>query len=748
MTELVDEITAQLRGQSVSRRGFLKISGLTTGGFALAAVFPAALAADEGAPSLVGSARLNAYVQIAGDGTITIYSGTPEMGQGIKTSLPMIVAEEMGADWDDVVVVQAPEINTERYGVQSTGGSYTLYRNWDLMRQMGASAREMFLQAGAIAMELPKQELKAENSMVIHTKSDASRTFAELASLAYRQPVPEPDSLVYKGREDYTLLGTSRSQVDSLEIVTGVGDFGVDTRVKGMLYGGYVKSPSVGGRIISANIDELKGQPGIVDAYIIRGNGNVRELMDGVGLVGENTWAVFQARQKVKATWDNSDASKDSWTAFKSFAEGVEANTGPDVMIDRGDVDVAFSEADNTVVEAFYEFPYVSHLCLEPMNCTAHFRRGTAGAADHLEVWLPTQNGPRFVGVAEQLYGLGPDQLTIHIKRMGGSFGRRTSNEYVCEAIELSRRCGRPVNLTWSREDSIKHDFFRVGGFQQVRAALTPAGSVAAWEEHAIGVEQDGQGVVGSGFRSSAFPLASFPAARGSHTYREMKTLCGPWRAPWSNTHAFVTQGFIHELAVKAGRDHAELLLEMLGEPRWLVEGDIRSMHTGRAAAVIARVTREAGWGRDLPPGRGLGLAFYFCHAAHVAEIAEVSVDADRKLTLHKVWAAVDVGPIINMSGALSQVQGAIIDGYSTMIGQKITMEDGIIEQTNLDQYPVLRIGAAPDIDVHFIESDYEPTGLGEPALPPIAPAVANAIHAASGERVRKMPLVELGFSV
>lgn len=742
-----DEIVRAVRKQSrtINRRSFLKLSGLTGGGFVLASVLPGTVMAAD-TLTLVGSAEMNAYVQVSADGTITIYSGSPEMGQGIKTSLPMIVAEEMGADWDDVVVAQS-ELNTDRFGRQTTGGSYTLHLNFDLMRQMGASAREMFLNAGAISMELPKKELKAQNSRVFHSSGEF-RTFAELVAIAYKQPVPEPETLIYKGREEYNIIGTSKSQVDSAEIVTGQGDYGIDTRVPDMLYGVYAKSPSVGGKIISANLEEIKKLPGITDAYIIYGNGNVRELSDGVGIVGTSTWAVFQAQKQLKAQWDESAASNDSWTEFAEQAQGINSPTGQDLIVSKGDVDSAFADKENLVVSAFYEFPYVSHLCLEPMNCTAHYKPGKNGAADRCEVWLPTQNGPRFQGVAKKVYGLSKEQLDIHIMRMGGSFGRRSSNEYVCEAIELSKRTGGPVKLTWSREDSMRNDFFRVGGFEKLRGALNPEGKVVAWEEHCIGVQQDGESVVGSGFRGGEFPFVTTDTCRGTRTMIEMNTLCGPWRAPWSNTHAFVSQSFIHELALAAKRDHVEFLIEMLGKPRWLEPDNIRSINTGRAVEVIRLVADKAGWGREMPDGHGLGLAFYFCHAAHVAEIAEVSVDENKKLVLHKVTTAVDVGPIINMSGAISQVQGAIIDGYSTMMGQKITMERGRIQQTNLDEYPVLRIGAAPEVDVHFIQSDYKPTGLGEPALPPLAPAVCNAIFAATGERVRKMPLIEEGFSV
>ena len=730
---------------TMTRRRFLRVSGAIGGGFVLGA--PAIAFGQQATTTLVGSAELNAYVQVRDDGKILIYSGSPEMGQGIKTSLPMIVAEEMGADWDDVVVMQTPEVDTDKYGGQWTGGSYTLYLNWNLMREMGASAREMFLDAAAIAMELPRDELKADDSRVRHIHSDESRTFAELATLAARQQIPNKEDLVYKGRQDYKILGKAVSQVDSLEIVTGVGDFGIDTRVDNMLYGCYEKCPAVGGNIVSANIDAVKKLPGVVDAYIVKGNGNVRELMDGVGIVGTSTWAVHKAREKLDVVWDESKASKDSWTDFAAKAAAV-GDTGDDVKLDKGDVDTAFTDPANKVLSSFYEYPYVSHLCLEPMNCTAHYRPGREGGKDHLEVWIPTQNGPRFQSLAKDRYGLEKDQLTIHIKRMGGSFGRRTSGEYVCEAIELSKLSGRPVNLTWSREDNMRYDFLREGGFNRIRAALNSDGKIAAWEEHTVGVAPGGTPSRFTGVNPFAFPFSTMDNVRGSLTAIRMDTPVGPWRAPYSNTHAFVSQCFLNELAEAAGRDQIEMLIELMGEPRWIEDGNVRQINTGRAVGVTKLVAEKADWGRELPEGHGLGFAFYFCHAAHVAEIAEVSVDENRNVVLHKVTAAVDVGPIINMSGAISQVQGSIIDGYSTMVGQKITMENGRIEQTNLHQYPVLRIGAAPVVDVHFIQSDFDPTGLGEPALPPLAPAVANAIFAATGQRVRSMPLVDEGYSV
>ena len=726
-----------------TRRRFLKLVGLAGGGLAIGTH----LNVFGETATIVGSAELNAYVQINEDGSVLIYSGAPEMGQGIKTSLPMIVAEEMGANWADVRVLQTPEVNTEKYGGQWTGGSYTLHLNWDLMREMGATAREMLLSAAAKQMELPKNELRAENSRVVHNRTQEFRTFKELASLASRQPVPKKETLVFKKQEDYSILGTSKSQVDSYEIVTGTGDYGIDTRIDSMLYG-YVRTcERVGGKIISANLDEIRRQPGVVGVWILKSKPQIQGSADGVGIVGTSTWAVMKASRKVEAIWDYSAASSDSWKDFVSFAKGG-GNENADVKLERGGVDKVFDDDQNTVIESFFEYPYLSHLCLEPMNCTADFRRGNGGASSHLEVWLPTQNGPRFQKLAKEVYGLNKEQLTINIKRMGGSFGRRNSNEYVDEAVELSRLSGRPVKVTWTREDSIRRDFFREGGFNRIRGAFDAQGQLVGWEENTLGVAPGGKNSRFSGPNPRAFPLSVLGNVRASLIPYKMDTPVGPWRAPYSNVHAFSSQCFIHELATAAGRDHLDFLLEMFGDPRWLKQGDIRSLNTERAVGVIKRVAQEGKWGKPMGLREGQGLAFYFCHAAHVAELAEVSVDSANRVTLRKVTVVADVGPIINRSGAVSQIQGAVIDGYSAMVGQKITMENGVIAETNLDSYPVLRIDAAPEVDVFFIESDHAPTGLGEPGLPPLAPAVANAIFSATGRRIRKMPLSDLGYSV
>ncbi len=731
----------------LDRRSFLRVTSIAGGGFILSSVVPVALAEESVAEASVTAAELNAFIKVSSDGKITIYSANAEMGQGIKTTLPMIIAEELGARWEDVEVLQSP-VNKERFGLQMAGGSTTVPRTWDQMRQMGASAREMFISAGSLVMELPREELKTQNSTVTH-ESGRSMTFGQLASLAAKQEVPDVETLEFKSREDYTIIGTSISGVDNLVIVTGAALFGIDTRVPDMLYAAYHKCPAIGGTVVSANIKEIKALPGIVDAFVVEGNDDPTELLDGIAIVGTNTFAVFDAKSKLKVKWDESGASKDSWTALVEQAKAKQGRRGDDEIVDKGDVNTAFANPDNTTIEAFYEYPFVAHLCMEPMNCTAHYKKGEGLFDDDtLEVWVPTQGPGLALSIADSMFGLDKDQVTVHQMRLGGSFGRRVYKEYIAEVIEISKRMEAPVKLTWTREDDIRHDFFRSGGFQSVKGAVDKQGKLVAFENHFFGMQHDGKPVSGSRFGANEFPILNIENAYASKTMFEIDIPCGPWRAPGSNTTAFVVQGFLDELAHAGGRDYLEFLLELMGEPRWFDEGNVRSLNTGRAAGVIRRAAKEAGWGRQMPAGRGLGLAFYLSHAGHIAEVAEVSVDANKKLTVHQVTVAVDVGPIINRSGAISQVQGSVIDGLSTMMAQKITFENGRVQQSNFHDYPVLRMPDAPRVDVHFIESDYSPTGLGEPALPPLAPAVANAIFAASGHRVRKMPLIEEGYTM
>ena len=748
--EIVD-IKRQVRAAvdenpGLTRRSFFKLTGTYGSSLTLVSLFPRMTLAEEPNDPLIVSGELNAFIQVSANGKITIYSANAEMGQGIKTALPMIVAEEMGASWTDVEVIQS-EVDEERFGRQSAGGSTTITRTWDQMRQMGASAREMFISAGALVMEVPRKELKAAESKVTHT-SGRYRSFGELATLAAKQEIPSVETLEFKERQDYTIIGKAVSGVDNLAITTGLALFGIDTQVPNLLHASYTKCPAVGGKVVTANLETIKKLPGVIDAFVVRGNGEVTELLDGVAIVGETTYAVFDAKRQLKIEWDEESASDDSWSQMVSRAKSLHRQRGDNSIVDKGDVHEAFSAKGNTSIEAFYEYPFVAHLCMEPMNCSAHYKKSVTGGKDTLELWIPTQMPARAYSVTQSMFGLEDNQVTIHQMRLGGSFGRRIFNEYTCEAIAISKRMNRPIKLTWTREDDVQHDFYRVGGFQSIKGTVSGEGTLVALQNHYIGMQKDGRPVIGSGFSAREFPIDSVANVDVTTTMFDLATPCGPWRAPRSNTNAFVMQSFLDELANAAGRDYLEFLLELMGEPRWLDEGNLRSLNTGRAAGVIRLAAEKAGWGRKMPAGSGLGLAFYFSHAGHIAEVAEVSVSSDKRLEVKRVTVAVDVGPIINMSGATSQVEGAVIDGLSTMIGQKITMENGRVEQSNLHDYPVLRLPNAPKVDSYFIQGDFRPTGLGEPCLPPLAPAVGNAIFAATGERVRVMPLTDLGYRV
>jgi isoquinoline 1-oxidoreductase beta subunit len=727
----------------VSRRSFLKLAGVAGGGLVLAfSLEPRAAfgSAEESARTATEFAP-NAFLRVSPDGSILIYSKGPEIGQGVKTSFAMIVAEELDADWSRVRVEQA-RIDPAVYGRQSAGGSRSIPASWDQLRRAGAAARTMLVAAAAKEWGVSESECRTEKSRVLHAGSERELGYGELANRAAALPLPDESRLKLKDRKDYVLLGTRVTGVDNHALVTGKPLFGIDQVVSGMLYAVFEKCAAVGGRVVEANLDEVKTLPGVKDAFVIEGNGNVSEVMPGVAIVATSTWAALSARRKLRVRWDESRASTDSWKQSVARAAEV-ASQAPAVTVSRrGDVDRAFQTAAKTV-EGFYSYPFVAHAPMEPQNTTASYKDG------RIEVWAPTQTPDRALTVLASLLGLHASRVTIHQTRAGGGFGRRLINDVVCEAALISKRVGAPVKLQWTREDDMQHDFYRVGGFHALKGAVDASGKLTAWHDHFITFSADSKDpVAGGDIDANEFPALLTESFRLGQTLLPLATPCGPWRAPRSNGIAFAVQSFLHELATAANRDHLEFLLELMGEPRWLQPGNPFALHTRRAANVIRRAAAEAGWGKPLPKGRGRGLAFHFSHAGHFAEVAEVSVDTKKKLAVHRVTVAGDIGPIVNLSGAENQCQGAVIDGLSTMLGLEMDIEQGRLSPHNFDRYPMLRLAHAPEVDVHFIQSDFGPTGVGEPALPPLAPAVCNAIFAAAGERVRTLPLTRAGYTI
>lgn len=729
--------------QGLDRRSFLKLSGF---GLALSGTgilwTPARVRAADGV-------ELNQYIVIRPDGRIQIAAPNPDVGQGVNTSLPMIVAEFLDADWSDVDVVLAP-VDASRYGFQFAGGSRSVPDRWEELRLLGATAREMLLQTAAREWSVPRDELTTEPSRVVHGPSGRQASYGELSVQAGQQPVPDASAVPFREASDYRLLGTPVLNTSADAIVRGERLFGIDTVVPDMVYANYVKCPRIGGVVKTANVDAVKQLPGVIDAFVIDGDAGTYTfrfpdgvyVASGVAIVAENTWAAIKARRTLDVEWDFSAASSDDSDTINAAAAKAAEGAGQKELHAGGDVDAAFGDAAITR-QAFYQTDFISHAQLEPQSCVA------SATDDGVEVWTSSQTPTAARTTLAELFGLPETAITVHQVRGGGGFGRRLSNEYVREAALIARRVGRPVKLQWTREDDMAFDYYRSASYFALAGAVTGDGRLLGWRNHVISGSRDGEGAnYGAGYSNYNFPTDVVENVRITQTLIDSDTPTGPWRAPVSNVYAFAEQSFLHELALASGRDHRDFLLDALGEERWIKDGDRNALNTTRAKAVIRAVTEAAGWGRSLPQGHGLGLSFFFSHAGHVAEVAEVSVDDERRVRVHKVWVTADVGQVINLSGLENQVQGSVIDGLSAMAAQRITVREGRIEQSNFHEYSLLRINKRPAIEVSFLASGYPPTGAGEPALPPLAPAVCNAIYAASGHRIRSLPISREGFTV
>jgi isoquinoline 1-oxidoreductase beta subunit len=739
--------------QPISRRHFLRYTGMAGGGLLLAfATRGAGAAAATAAGSAAGGAggtaagaaafAPNAFLRIAPDGVITLVNKGPEIGQGIKTTFPMILAEELDADWEKVRIEQAP-VKPEVYGGQGAGGSRSVPANWDLLRRAGATGRAMLVSAAARRWGVPESECSTAASVVLHAATGRSLGYGELAEAAGALAAPAPETLKFKTREQYRILRKPKGGVDNRLVVTGQPLFGIDQQVPGLVHAVYVKCPVYMGRPLRANLDEVKQLPGVRDAFITDGNA-VGDAPPGVVIVAETTWAAFSARRSLKVDWDEGRGAQDDWARFQQRArELAQQPAGAQTLVQTGDVAAAEQAAQSggKTISAFYELPFAAHSPLEPQNTTAWMHEGG------VEIWSPSQMADVGRATVAKMLALPLEKITVHQTRVGGGFGRRLMNDYMAEAVVVAQNVAGPVKVLWTREDDLAHDYYRVGAFHALRGTVDANGRLTAWQDHFIGFSADGvKPVSGGDLPADDLPAPLLPNVRITQTLLPLVTRCGPWRAPRSNTISFAVQGFLQELAHAANRDYLEFLLELMGEPRWLVPGNPRTLNTGRAADVIRLAAEKGGWGRKLPAGRGLGLAFYFSHAGHFAEVAEVSVAANKQLTVHRVTVAADIGPVLNPSGARHQCEGAVIDGLSTMAGLEITLANGHAVQRNFGDYPLLRMPNAPQVDVHFLEPDYPPTGSGEPALPPLAPAVAHAIFAATGERVRSLPLARAGF--
>ncbi|WP_457418137.1 molybdopterin cofactor-binding domain-containing protein [Roseateles sp. P5_E7] len=691
----------------------------------------------------------NAFIRIAGTGAVTLISKQPEIGQGIKTSLPMVLAEELDVRWQDVRIEQGDL--DPAYGNQSAGGSTSTPNNYTDFQRLGATARLLLLRAAAAQWNVPEAELSTDGGQVVHAASKRRVGYGALVPAVAQLPMPKADEVKLKDPSKYKLLGTRIGGVDNPAVVTGKPLFGIDVRQPGQLTAVFVKSPVFAGKVRSANLDAIKALPGVRDAFVIEGGtGDLRGLLPGVAIVADHTWAAFSARKQLRVEWDEGKYAKDSWRQFVQQADALGTQPGAAALRRDGDVTAALQGAAKTVT-ARYEYPFISHASIEPQNCTAWWHDGI------MEIWAPTQNPGAGANLVASTLGIPKEQIKLHITRSGGGFGRRLSSDYVVEAAAIAKRVAAPVQLVWTREDDLQHDHFRAGGFHFLRGGVDANGRVTAWHDHFVTfanrVERDGRSQLqpgsGAALSGDEFPARWVPNCLLEQTPIECNIPMGPWRAPGSNVFAWVIHSFIDELAHAAGRDPLQFRLDLLGQEdlKAPTEGRGQPYHVGRMRRVLQEAAKRAGWGGTPLPnqvkGRGRGIAFHFSHRGYIAQVAEVTVSRDGELKVDRVTVVSDIGgQVVNLSGAENQVQGSVIDALGTLLHARLDIEDGRIVQSNFGDYPLIRLAESPTrIDVHFLKTEFPVTGLGEPAFPPLAPAVCNAIFAATGHRVRKLPL-------
>ncbi len=744
---------------TIDRRSFLKVSALSTGGVMIGLYLePEAQAQGRGGPPPPPPSP-HTYISVAPDGTVTIMAKNPEVGQGIKTMLPMLIADELDVDWKSVKIEQT-DFDDKKYSGQIAGGSTATPTNWVPMRQAGAAGRAMFITAAAQTWNVPEADCSTASGRVTHKASGRSAGYGDLAAKVAGLPMPDLKTLKMKDPADYKIIGHSQTQRELHNIVTGKPIFGIDVTVPGMLYAVYEKCGVFGGKVASSNIEDIKKLPGVRNAFVVDRPDITTPVLpgdpgleNGIAILADTWWQAQSARKKLQVNWNTGPRAQMSSVLFAQNAEKLSKEPPQRTLRADGDIDTAFKGAAK-VVEGAYSYPFIAHAPLEPQNCTAHFKDGKC------EIWSNSQipgNGKR---MAAQAMGIPENDITLHMVRGGGGFGRRLTNDYMVEAAYISKEADAPVKLLWAREDDMAHDYYRPGGFQYLKGGIDASGNLVAWHNHFISYGEGNNFVSAGAMGPTEFPQRFVSNYKLDSSVQPLGIRTGSLRAPSSNAFAFVIQSFIDELAHAAGKDPVEFRMAMLNTPPPPEEapaaggrgGGFRApgLNAERMKGVLQLVAEKSNWGkRKLPKGTAMGVAFHFSHMGYFAEVAEVRVEAGNKIKVNKVWVAADVGhTIINPSGAENIIQGGIVDGLSEMMGQEITVDQGKVVQTNYHQHTMVRLTQAPpEIEIHYLKSDNSPTGLGEPAMPPVLPAVTNAIFTATGKRVRALPLSKSGYS-
>ena len=731
---------------SVDRRTFLKTSA--AGGAALLIGFHLPARASDPAQEQEKPPinPLNAWVRITPDNHVTLILAKSEMGQGIMTALPMILAEELCLDWKQVSIEQAPT-NPKIYD-HGTGGSGSVGGSWLPLRQAGAAAREMLIAAAAKKWEVGTDTCKARNGYVVHGHPERSYKYGELVADAALLPIPNFKEVPLKNSRDFTIVGSETHRVDAASKATGKAIFGIDARPAGLLYAVIARCPVFYGKVASFDAAKAKAVPGVRDVFQIETSGRGASTTGGVAVLADNSWAAIQGRKALEVKWDEGAAASESTEELRNQFIANAAKPGK-VVRKEGDANAALASAAKKV-EAVYELPFAAHVCMEPMNCTVHIQ------TDRAEAWVPTQAPQWAQGVIAEAAKLPPEKVVVHTTLMGGGFGRRYQADFVMEAAQVAKAAGKPVMVVWTREDDMQHDFYRPASYHKCQGAVDAAGNLAAWKHFQTstsiaakwrekGEENAEQGEFGTG---ATVPYSS-PNILIEYTLAHSSAPRAWWRSVEHSSSGFVVESFVDELAAAAGQDPLEFRLKLIGESRKIPqfgEGpDAPPLDTARLKAVLQLAAEKVGWDKPLPEGEGRGIAGFFSFDTYTAAVAEISM-RQNNLKIKRLVCAVDCGRVVNPNGVRAQVESAAIYALTATLKDAITVRRGRIVQSNFNDYQMMRMKEAPPIEVHLVASEEKPTGIGEPTVPVIAPALCNAIFNATRKskkdvRIRRLPI-------